>query len=139
MDKMICPVTGKEMSRGVRPLTLSYKGASITFDMPGWYAEGVEDGIHTGEDTKVSDRHLNLLRARIEGLLQPDDVRRIRRKLRLSQRDAGQLIGGGVNAFQKYESGEILVSRAVSSVLRVLDRIPAALEVLKEADLRAAA
>ncbi|PJN92347.1 type II toxin-antitoxin system MqsA family antitoxin, partial [Amaricoccus sp. HAR-UPW-R2A-40] len=28
----------------MRPMTLSYKGRSVEIDMPGWYAEGVEDG-----------------------------------------------------------------------------------------------
>jgi len=42
----ICPNTGAEMHRGVRPLTLTYKGQSITFDMPGWYCDDCEEGIH---------------------------------------------------------------------------------------------
>ena len=138
MDAMTCPETGRPMARGVRPMTLAYKGASVTFDMPGWYAEGVEDGVHTGEDMKVSDRRLNRLKAEVEGLLLPEEVRRVRRKLRLSQRRAGTLIGGGVNAFQKYESGEVLVSRAVSSALRLLDRDPASLDLLREAAREAA-
>jgi len=63
----ICPNTGAEMHRGVRPLTLTYKGQSITFDMPGWYCDDCEEGIHTGKDMKISDRMLNLLKARSEG------------------------------------------------------------------------
>jgi len=48
--------------------------------MPGWYCEANDEGIHTGEDMKVSDRKLNRLKARAEGLLLPEDVRRIRRR-----------------------------------------------------------
>ena len=92
--------------------------------MPGWYAEGVEDGIHGGDDMKVSARALHRLKAQAEGLLLPEDVRRIRRKLGLSQREAGRVIGGGPNAFQKYEAGDIMVSHAISSALRVLDFHP---------------
>ena len=58
MAEVVCPVTGKKMARGVRSMTLEYQGEIVTFEMPGWYADGVEDGIHTGEDMKVSDRHL---------------------------------------------------------------------------------
>lgn len=131
MTNPICPETGAPMQRGVRPTTLAYKGQSITFDMPGWYCEQSEESIHTGEDMKVSDRMLNLLKARSEGLLVPEEIRRIRKKLRLTQEAAGLLIGGGPRAFQKYESGDLLPSRAVSNALVLLDHDPEGLAVLK--------
>jgi HTH-type transcriptional regulator/antitoxin MqsA len=67
MDNPVCPETGARMTRGVRPLTLTYKGESTTFDMPGWYSEASEEGIHTGIDMKISDRALNRLKARPKG------------------------------------------------------------------------
>ena len=131
MGKHVCPETGAPMYRAVRPMTLTYKGESLTFDMPGWYCDQSEESIHTGDDMKVSDRMLNLLKARSEGLLEPEQIRRIRKKLRLSQEAAGHLIGGGPRAFQKYESGDLLPSRAISSALVLLDHDPEALSVLK--------
>jgi HTH-type transcriptional regulator/antitoxin MqsA len=119
------------MYRAVRPFTLRYKGEAITFDMPGWYCDESDESIHTGADMRVSDRVLNLLRARHEGLLEPAEIRRIRKKLHLTQEVAGLLLGGGPRAFQKYESGDVLPSRAVYSVLLLLDRDPAGLDALK--------
>ena len=119
------------MHRDVRPMTLTYKGESITIDMPGWYCDSSDESIHTGRDAVVSDRALNRLKARSEGLLEPEDIRRIRKKIGLSQTAAGQMIGGGPRAFQKYESGDLLPSRAISSALRLLDHDPKALMVLK--------
>ncbi len=55
------------MHRDTRPMTLTYKGNSATFDMPGWYSDSSDDGIHTGEDMKTSDRMLSLLKARTAG------------------------------------------------------------------------
>jgi HTH-type transcriptional regulator/antitoxin MqsA len=130
MSNPVCPETGAPMHRAVRPMTLTYKSESLTFDMPGWYCDQSDESIHTGEDMKISDRMLNLLKARSEKLLEPADIRRIRKKLRLSQEEAGLLIGGGPRAFQKYESGDLLPSRAVSSALVLLDHDPAALSVL---------
>jgi HTH-type transcriptional regulator/antitoxin MqsA len=118
------------MQRGVRPFTLTYKGQSITVDMPGWYSDRSEEGILTGEDMKISDRALNRLKARTEGLLEPEEIRRIRKRLGLTQEAAGELIGGGPRAFQKYENGDLLPSRAISSALVLLDHDPAALAVL---------
>ena len=80
---------------------------------------------------EVSDRALNRLKARSEGLLEPEEISRIRKKLGLSQDAAGQMIGGGPRAFQKYENGDLMPSRAISSALSLLDHDPKALTVLK--------
>jgi HTH-type transcriptional regulator/antitoxin MqsA len=118
------------MHRAVRPMTLEYKGAQITFDMPGWYSDASDESIHTGEDMKVSDRALNRLKAATEGLPLPEEIKRIRVKLGLTQEAAGELIGGGPRAFQKYEAGDLLPSRAIGSALALLDHDPAGLSVL---------
>lgn len=78
MNNPVCPKTGAPMHRGVRSMALTYKGESITFDMPGWYCDQSDEGIHTGTDMKISDRMLNQLKARVEGLLEPEEIRRIR-------------------------------------------------------------
>ncbi|MEO5660324.1 MAG: type II toxin-antitoxin system MqsA family antitoxin [Polaromonas sp.] len=132
MTSPTCPETGQAMFRDVRPMTISYKMRAITFDMPGWYCAASDESIHTGEDMKVSDRALNRLKAQVDGLLEPEDVRRIRKRLHLTQKAAGHLIGGGPNAFQKYESGDVVVSHAVMSALLLLDRDPSGLSVLQQ-------
>lgn len=114
-------------------MTLSYKGQSTTFDMPGWYCAESGESIHTGDDLKVSDRVLKQLKAQVENLLSPDDVRRIRKDvLKLTQREAAAILGGGMNAFQKYEAGDNLLSHAMSNLLRVLERHPEEAQRLKE-------
>ncbi len=132
MTDPVCPKTGLPMHRDIRPMTLTYKGESITFDMPGWYCGQSDESIHTGKDMKVSDRMLNLLKARNEGILDPQEIRRIRKKLGMTQEMAGLMIGGGRRAFQKYESGDLLPSRAISSVLVLLDHDPGSLSILKK-------
>ena len=127
-----CPETGHAMYRSVRQMTLVYKGQEATFDMPGWYCDFSDQSIHNGEDMKASDRALNRLKAQVEGLLVPEAVRRIRKRLHLTQKDAGRLIGGGPNAFQKYESGDVVVSHGVMSALLLLERDPSGLSVLRE-------
>ncbi|WP_313587456.1 type II toxin-antitoxin system MqsA family antitoxin [Aquidulcibacter sp.] len=132
MSNPTCPETGSVMYRDVRPMTIMYKGQQVEIQMPGWYCDESDESIHTGEDLKVSDRALNRLKAEVENLLVPETVRRIRKRLRLTQKDAGRLIGGGPNAFQKYESGEVLVSHGVTSALLLLERDPSGLTVLKK-------
>jgi HTH-type transcriptional regulator / antitoxin MqsA len=131
MTEPRCPQTGLPMVRGVRPITITYKGHSATIDMPGWYCEESDQTIHTGDDMVVSDRALNRLKTKVEGLLAPEDVRRIRKALKLTQKEAGLIIGGGRNAFQKYESGEVLVGKAITSALLLLEQNPEGLNLLK--------
>ena len=60
---------------------------------------------------------------------QARDIRRIRRKLGLSQAAAAPLTGGGHNAFSRYERGEVTPLPAVVNLVRILDQHP---ELLKE-------
>jgi len=60
---------------------------------------------------------------------QSREIRRIRRKLGLSQVAAARLTGGGHNAFSRYERGEATPMPAVINLFRLLDRHP---ELLKD-------
>jgi HTH-type transcriptional regulator/antitoxin MqsA len=128
----LCPETGKQMVRDTRPMELGYKGQSITIDMPGWYCNESGESVHTDEDLKVSDAALKDLRTQVEHLLKPEEVKRIRTKIGLTQREAGTLLGGGPNAFQKYEKDTITLSKSMSNLLRVLERHPEEVEELKK-------
>ena len=138
MTEVVDPETGAPLHRDVRPLTLTYKGESITVDMPGWYGDRPDEGVFDAADMKVSDRALNRLKARTEGLPAPEEIKRIRKKLGLTQEVAGELIGGGPRAFQRYEAGDLLPSRAISSALALLDHDPKALRVLQDRQTRTA-
>jgi HTH-type transcriptional regulator/antitoxin MqsA len=60
---------------------------------------------------------------------QSQEIRRIRRKLGLSQVAAARLTGGGHNAFSRYERGEATPLPAVVNLFRLLDKHP---ELLRE-------
>ena len=94
MTDPACPETGAPLSRGVRPLTITYKNESLTVEMPGWYCDQSEESRHTGDDMKVSDRALTGLKARAEGLLEAKEILRIRKKLGLTQANAMIPIAG---------------------------------------------
>lgn len=126
-----CPHDGEVMEHGTKEIVVKYKGLSKAVQMPGWYCHKCGEGIHTGKDLKITDKALNELKIQYEGLLSPDEIRRIRKKLHLTQKDAGTIIGGGPRAFQKYESGELLPSRAIVSALTLLDSNPKSLGLLE--------
>jgi HTH-type transcriptional regulator/antitoxin MqsA len=63
MTDPACPATGVPMHRDTRPMTLTYRGETITFDMPGWYCDTSDESIHTGANMKLSNRMLSRLKA----------------------------------------------------------------------------
>jgi HTH-type transcriptional regulator / antitoxin MqsA len=125
---LIHPETGAVLKRDVRRKTLTYKGVERAFELPGWWPADDGDGLLEPGDLKVSSRAFDELKAQVESLPKPDEIRRIRTRLKLSQRKAGELLGGGPRAFQKYESGEVVVSRPMANLLLLLDRDPSRLK-----------
>ena len=120
------------MTRGVRTTTVKYRGLeSKPFEQPGLWCQSCDEGLLSFKDMAVSARQMNILKAQVEHLLQPSEVKRVRKKLGLTQKEAGQILGGGTNAFQKYESADVLTSQAISNLLRLLENDPSALEILR--------
>lgn len=54
-----------------------------------------------------------------DGLLRGQEIAQIREAFGINQREAAVLFGGGYNAFNKYESGEVLQSFAMDRLLRL--------------------
>jgi HTH-type transcriptional regulator/antitoxin MqsA len=109
---------------------LEYKGHQETIKTKGWWCDSCGEGILDGEALKTSERAFLTLKAKIDGLLLPDEVVAIRKRLKLSQRRASELLGGGPRAFQKYESGQVAVSAAMSNLLRLLNNDPSRIKEL---------
>jgi HTH-type transcriptional regulator/antitoxin MqsA len=124
------PETGAVLKRSIRRRKLEYKGVERAFDLPGWWPADDGDGILEPGDLKIVDEAFSELRAEAAERLKADEVRRIRTRLKLSQRRAGEILGGGPRAFQKYESGEVVVSRPMANLLLLLDRDPSRLKEL---------
>lgn len=129
-EVMLHPETGEKLTRNTFPRTISYKGLSEAIDMPGWYTQNGDDAIFTKEDLQIYDKTMKTLKSQYNNLVSPCEIQAIRKKLKLTQVQAGSLLGGGPRAFQKYESGEILPSRAASNLLRLLDQQPSLLKLL---------
>lgn len=68
-----------------------------------------------------------------QGLLTGQEIARVRETFALNQREAAAIFGGGYNAFNKYESGEVLQSFSMDRLLRLSDAIGMpAIEFLKD-------
>jgi HTH-type transcriptional regulator/antitoxin MqsA len=120
----ICHECSSKMFRDTKPDTLTYKEQSVVIEQPGWYCGGCDEVVLTGKDAKATESAFLALKAKVEGLLAPEEVKEIREKLKLSQAKAGEILGGGPRAFYKYEHGLTLLSRAMNNQLILLAHNP---------------
>ena len=123
-SSMASPETGELLTRGVRPFTVSYKGHSVTVDLPGYYPDGEGDGVNVGDDMAAADAALHVLKERVGWVPSPTTIKRVREKLKLSQRAAGAVFRVGPSAFDKYERGLIEPSGPTIQLITLLDRHP---------------
>jgi putative zinc finger/helix-turn-helix YgiT family protein len=66
------------------------------------------------------------------GLLSPARLLEIRRKLELSQEQLESLLGLGPKVITRWENGRVLQSKAADDILRIIERLPEAVAVLKD-------
>lgn len=125
-ETRIHPETGQVLRRDVRPQVVAFGSMRRTVNVPGWYPDDDGDSIHTGTELAESDRAFRDLKAAYAA-----HVRRIRKRLKLTQEEAGRIIGGGRRAFQKYESGATPPSDAAVGLIALLERHPEEIEFLR--------
>lgn len=126
-DTRIHPETGKELRREVRQQTVQVGSLSRTVDVSGWYPNDDSDAIHSGADLKPMNQAFVELRGEYGAY-----VRSVRKKLKLTQEEAGILIGGGKRAFSKYERGRTPPSDAAVGLIEVLSRHPEEVATLRK-------
>ncbi|MBF6026416.1 type II toxin-antitoxin system MqsA family antitoxin [Pseudomonas sp. P115] len=110
-----------------RSETISVKGMERRVDnLSGWECHVCGDGFWD-PDTDSADRfgeagdELVVAARQMIGT----EMKRIRRKLHLTQKEAVELLsGGGHNAFSRYERGELLAPKTLVLLMRLLDRHP---------------
>ena len=134
-----CPCCHKGyLTRKTIKNTFHYKGHSIVLDQPGEYCDTCDDGVLNGSDLAYTSKTLRDWHTEIDGFLPSYEVRRIRKKLGLTQHQAAKIFGGGPNAFSRYENAEALQIKATDNLLRLLDKHPHLLEEIKDESTEAA-
>jgi HTH-type transcriptional regulator / antitoxin MqsA len=124
---MKCPICGAgKLVRDTRDVPYTYKGESTVLpQVTGNFCSACDESVL---DAAESRRTMNLMLAFNKqinaSIVDPDFIVRVRKKLDLDQREAGEIFGGGVNAFSRYENGKTKPPLALVKLLKVLDRHP---------------
>jgi HTH-type transcriptional regulator/antitoxin MqsA len=133
---MKCPVCGgAELVRDIRDISYTYKGEStIIPEVTGDFCPACgETVLEKSESQRVSSLMLEFNRQVNASIVDPAFIAKVRKKLALDQREAGEIFGGGVNAFSRYERGKTKPPLALVKLFKVLDRHPDLLEEIRSA------
>ena len=120
------------MVYGTRDIVRDFEGASLTIpSVEGWFCTACgELEFDTSESAQSFFEQVTVLQQQ-ERARQAGELRAIRRRLKLTQRQAAELFGGGANAFSDYERGTTRPARATVLLLHLLDHHPELLQVLR--------
>lgn len=127
-----CPLCGGgQLCEKVIEECFNYKGHSlIVSDYHVLECPACGEAVVDKDSARRAEKMLRDFGRKIDGLLTAADIKRIRRKLHLTQEQMATVLGGGLKGFARYENGQVIQSRAMDNLLRILDQFPESLDVL---------
>ncbi|MFK3772768.1 type II toxin-antitoxin system MqsA family antitoxin [Pseudomonas sp. NPDC089406] len=133
---MKCPICGAaELVREVRDMPYSYKGESMVIaQVDAEYCPACDEAIMTIPVAGRVNAEMRAFNQQVNAAaVDPGFIATIRRKFDLDQREAGEIFGGGVNAFSRYENGKTRPPVALIKLFKLLDRHPELFEEVRSA------
>lgn len=124
---MKCPTCGEaKLVRDTRDLPYIYKGESTILPaVKGDFCPACDEVVlNRNESMRTGELMLEFNKQINASIVDPAFITRVRKKLKLDQREAAEIFGGGVNAFSRYENGKTKPPLALVKLLKVLDRHP---------------
>ncbi|ADE12772.1 type II toxin-antitoxin system MqsA family antitoxin [Sideroxydans lithotrophicus] len=117
-----------DMVRTKKDSEIEYRGhRAIVRALDGWHCPECGEVEFAGKEGVRYAEALEKLRLKIDAE-ESAELARIRKKLKLSQRRAAAIAGGGVNAFSRYENGKARPVAAVVNLFRLLEKHPELLD-----------
>ena len=124
---MKCPSCGTaKLVHDTRDVPYTYKGEStILPQVTGDFCPACDESILDASESRRTMELMSVFSKEVNAsFVDPDFIASVRKKLDLDQREAGEIFGGGVNAFSRYENGKTKPPVALVKLLKVLDRHP---------------
>lgn len=131
---MHCPECGsKNTIKDYRDIPFTYRGQSTVVKAVGadWCLDCGEGVIFKEESLRIDSILTEFNKQVNASIIDPEYVVAMRKKLNLSQSEAGEIFGGGVNAFSRYETGKALPHVSTIKLLKLLDKYPELLEEIR--------
>jgi HTH-type transcriptional regulator / antitoxin MqsA len=128
-DSKKCPLClGGTLHEGSRKQTLEYRGREYEYTTIGAFCDHCHDGFPNYDERE--ETAWKAFRDKLDAE-EVAELARIRKKLKLTQKEAALITGGGHNAFSRYERGEAKPIQAVLNLFKLLDHHPDLLNELR--------
>lgn len=123
---MTCPECDGGTVHEKRDMPYSYKGnVTVITGVEGDYCVDCDEVVlDLVESRRVSAAMLAFNKRVNAGIVPPEYITAVRKKLGVNRREAGEIFGGGPNAFSRYETGKTNPSIPLVMMLKLLDRHP---------------
>lgn len=100
----------------------TYKNHNKDIFDSGLYCKECDELFMDSKPLDKNDKVIKEFKKEVDHLLSTSQLKKIRKKIDLSQKEASELFGGGVRAFHKYESGLNTQSKPLDILLRLIDK-----------------
>jgi HTH-type transcriptional regulator / antitoxin MqsA len=133
---MKCPCCGgAELVHETRDVPYTYKGQNtLIANVTGDFCPACDEVILDAHEGDRFSRLVGEFQRQVNAVLvDPAYIASVRRKLKLDQKQASEIFGGGVNAFSRYETGKTRPPVALVKLLRLLDQHPELLHEVRAA------
>ncbi len=127
----LCPICGAGTIKVERKKeSFEYKGQVLTLELTVYSCNVCGESFYDNEEMRKHQKTIKDFQRRVDGLLTSDEIRQIREKYGLSQRELARILGIAEKSIAKYEAGFVSQSKAMDNLLRVIERFPDVLSYL---------
>ena len=119
---MICPECGKPMVQSTDSITTKIHGAKVTVNgIAHWKCPSCEEVLFDAEEGKKYDTAVIDEYSKSMGLLSPSEIKSIRKKSQLTQREFEKVLGVTSPTVSRWETGKVCQSKVADNLMRALD------------------
>ncbi len=117
-----CPICNGKLEHTKKDIIYEYKQKKVTIFQPAEYCLECGESFLSSDDIKTTKREIVDFKRSVDHLLKTQEIKKIRKKLNLTQQEASKIFGGGIRSFYKYETGENNPHRSLDILLRLIDK-----------------
>jgi len=132
----MCPVCGTgSIKVEKKPETFEYKDQTLTLELTVYSCDVCGEGFFDNEEMRKQQRVIKDFQRKVDRLLTSEEIKQIRNKYGLSQRELACILGIAEKSIAKYEAGFVAQSKAMDNLLRVIEKFPDVLKYLKQLNM----
>jgi HTH-type transcriptional regulator/antitoxin MqsA len=124
-----CPICIKgNLSEKIITEEFDYKKHKIS--IPNYHifsCKNCSEEVVSPQSIRATEKILTDFRRKIDGLLMSSEIKKIRNKLNMTQKDLASKLGVGVKTFARYENGQVTQSKAMDLLLKIINNNPSVL------------